>query len=102
MLLKNQKYLVNLIFFYNHAYSDVINNIEVKNNDRITKESIITFSGIELGKDYSQDQLNDILSDLYETNFFSDINSSTQSLKGFLIHSPKRNLFADIFSFDEN
>ena len=54
-------------------YSDVINNIEVKNNDRITKESIITFSGIEFGKDYSQDQLNDILSDLYETNFFSDI-----------------------------
>ena len=65
--------LLTLNIFYNHAYSDVINNIEVKNNDRITKESIITFSGIELGKDYSQDQLNDILSDLYETNFFSDI-----------------------------
>ena len=65
--------LLTLNIFYNHAYSDVINNIEVKNNDRITKESIITFSGIQLGKDYSQDQLNDILSDLYETNFFSDI-----------------------------
>tara|TARA_E500000178_G_scaffold194460_1_gene192449 strand:- start:1689 stop:3917 length:2229 start_codon:yes stop_codon:yes gene_type:complete len=65
--------LLTINIFYNHAYADVINNIEVKNNDRITKESIITFSGIKLGKDYSQDQLNDILSDLYETNFFSDI-----------------------------
>ena len=65
--------ILTLNIFYNHSYADVINNIEVKNNDRITKESIITFSGIELGKDYSQDQLNDVLLDLYETNFFSDI-----------------------------
>jgi len=65
--------ILTLNIFYNHSYADVINNIEVKNNDRITKESIITFSGIELGKDYSQDQLNDVLLDLYGTNFFSDI-----------------------------
>ena len=53
--------------------ADVINDIEVKNNDRITKESIVTFSGIKFGNDYSQDQLNQILLDLYDTNFFSDI-----------------------------
>ena len=44
---------------------------QVKNNNRITK-SIITFSGINLGKDYSQEQLNEILLNLYSTNF-SDI-----------------------------
>ena len=34
---------------------------------------IITFGGLEMGKDYSEEQLNDILLDLYSTNFFSDI-----------------------------
>ena len=76
------KYLfIILIFFklaHSSALSEVINNIEVKNNDRITKETIITFGGIELGKDYNQEQLNNILLNLYDTNFFSDIKFDVQ------------------------
>ena len=71
------KYLLIIFVILNttfcNVFADIINKIEVKNNKRITKESIINFSGIELGKDYTQDQLNNILLDLYETNFFSDI-----------------------------
>ena len=71
------KYILLIILLFKLAFSnvvaDVINDIEVKNNDRITKESIVTFSGIKFGNDYSQDQLNQILLDLYDTNFFSDI-----------------------------
>ena len=65
-------------FTFSHAFGDVINSVEVKNNNRITKETIITFGGIELGKDYSKDQLNKILLDLYSTNFFSDIKFDVQ------------------------
>ena len=61
-----------------HAFSEIINNVEIKNNNRITKETIITFGGIELGKDYSQDQLNQILLNLYDTNFFADIKFDIQ------------------------
>ncbi len=71
------KYILLIILLFKFAFSnvvaDVINDIEVKNNDRITKESIVTFSGIKFGNNYSQDQLNQILLDLYDTNFFSDI-----------------------------
>ena len=71
------KYLFLILLFFNFAFTytfgDIINNIEVKNNNRITKETIITFGGIQLGKDYSPQQLNNILLDLYSTNFFSDI-----------------------------
>ena len=70
--------LLILKFAFTNAFGDVINNIEVKNNNRITKETIITFGGIELGKDYSQEQLNNILLDLYSTNFFSDIKFDIQ------------------------
>ena len=73
-------FIILLIFklAFTYALGEVINNIEVKNNKRITKETIITFGGIELGKDYSQQQLNDILLDLYSTNFFSDIKFNLQ------------------------
>ena len=48
-------FIILLIFklMFTHATSEVINNVEIKNNNRITKETIITFGGIELGKDYS-------------------------------------------------
>jgi len=65
-------------FAFSNAFGDIINNIEVKNNSRITKETIITFGGIQLGKDYNQEQLNNILLDLYSTNFFSDIKFDIQ------------------------
>ncbi len=76
------KYLFLILLIFNfaftNAFSDVINDVQVKNNNRITKETIITFGGIEFGKDYSQEQLNNILLDLYSTNFFSDIKFDLQ------------------------
>ena len=69
-------FFIILLFFkfaFTNALSEVIENVVIKNNDRVTKETIISFGGIELGKDYTQEQLNDILLDLYSTNFFSDI-----------------------------
>ncbi len=76
------KYLIIILltfkFAFSNAFADIINSIEVKNNNRITKDTIITFGGIELGKDYNQEQLNKILLDLYSTNFFSDIKFDIQ------------------------
>ncbi len=63
---------------FTNVFADVINNIEIKNNNRITKETIISFGGIEVGKNYSKEQLNEILIYLYSTNFFSDINFDVQ------------------------
>ena len=73
-------FLILLIFnfVYTQVFAEVINDIQIKNNNRITKETIITFGGIELGKDYSNEELNNILLDLYGTNFFSDIKFDIQ------------------------
>jgi len=53
--------------------ADVIKDVKLENSKRISKESIIAFGNIKLGKDYSELEINQILLDLYETNFFSDI-----------------------------
>ena len=64
-------FLILLIFnfAFSHVFGEVINDVKIKNNNRITKETIISFGGIEFGKDYTQEELNDILLDLYSTNF---------------------------------
>ncbi len=77
------KYIFIILIFFKvtfiNAFAVVINKIEVENNKRITNESIATFSGIKLGSNYTQDQLNKILQDLYDTNFFSDIKLSVNN-----------------------
>ena len=62
-----------LIFFNNFAYSEIIKKIEVQGNNRISKESIIVFGEIDLNKDYSIQGVNNILKNLYLTNFFKTI-----------------------------
>ena len=71
-----KKILLKLIILFTFIFSakaDVINDIKLENNIRINKESIIAFGNIKLGKDYSESEVNQILVDLYNTNFFSDI-----------------------------
>ena len=64
-----------LVFFnfFNQLKADVINNIIVNNNERISLGTIKTYGKIEIGKDYSEDDLNQILKNLYETKFFKNI-----------------------------
>ena len=60
-------------FFTINAYAKIINDVKVFGNKRITKESIIIFSKIDLKKDYNQNDLNKILKNIYESNFFKDV-----------------------------
>ena len=63
-------------FFINFAKAAVIENVKILNNERISKETIITYGDIKLNKDYDSKQINEILKNLYDTNFFEDIKLS--------------------------
>ena len=58
---------------FNTLKADIINDVKVENNKRVTKESIISFGNIKLGEDYDSQMLNQVLKDLYNSSFFSDI-----------------------------
>ena len=62
--------LLNSVFQVN---SEIINDVIIKNNNRVPKATILTFGNIKMGSDYSEKDLNNILKNLYNTNFFSDI-----------------------------
>ena len=62
-----------ILFFSANALATIINYINIENNNRISKETIITYGDIDLEKDYNNDDINQILKNLYDTNFFEDI-----------------------------
>ena len=72
--------LLSLLFFvfFISVRAEIINDVKLENNIRVSKESIISFGNIKLGTDYSESDVNQILLDLYETNFFSDIKFNVQ------------------------
>ena len=64
-----------LIYFNSYAFSNdnAINRIEVEGTQRIDKETVISYSNLEIGAIYNEEVGNKVLKDLFETNLFSDI-----------------------------
>ena len=67
------------IFLTKLSLATVINKIEIVGNKRISTESIIVFGDIKLNTDINDNQLDQILKKLYETDFFEKINLSIKN-----------------------
>ena len=67
------KLLILIIFLFfkvNFALSEIVNEIQVKGNNRVSAKTIINFSEIKKGDDTTKKILNTSLKKLYDTNFF--------------------------------
>ena len=73
--------IIFILFFSFSVNSEIVNEIVVENNDRISKATIKNFSRIAVGDDIDNSSLNRIIKDLYETNFFSDVNVKIENNK---------------------
>ena len=67
------KYLFLLTIFITPLSAEVINKVKVYGNSRISEESIKIYGEINIGENYSKENLNQIIKNLYETNFFENI-----------------------------
>jgi len=56
--------------------AEIVQKLEVKGAQRFTDETIKVYGEISFGKDYSAFDLNQILKNLYNTNFFEDVKIS--------------------------
>ena len=70
--------ILNIIFilillFVNKSYAEVVKKIVILNNERITKETILVFSNVKVGVNYNANDLDIVIKDLYQTNFFSNV-----------------------------
>ena len=68
--------LISFIFListYSFVNAEIIDDVVIKNNNRISKQTIITYGKIELNKDYSLKDINQVFRNLYETDFFETL-----------------------------
>jgi len=88
LLYKFRLYLIiflTLFSFICYAKAEIINKISIEGNQRVSSETIIMFSGVSLNEDLSEKDLNNVLKQLYDSNFFELVNvkvvNNTLSIK---------------------
>ena len=79
-IIKN-KLVIILIFllFSSYSFAEVVKKIEIEGNERVNTETIKIFGGVTVDEDLNDDDLNNILKKLYETNFFENVNLSLKN-----------------------
>ena len=83
MIFKMIKLIFVFCFLITSAFSEIVNNITINGNKRISSESIKVLGNISTQKNLEKKDLNNLLKKLYDTNFFKDVNLSLD--KGNLI-----------------
>ena len=75
-------YFIILFTFYSFLSSaEIINDVVINNNKRISKETIVTLGNVKVGANYEKSDLDKVLKNLYDSNFFSDIKLSVANNK---------------------
>jgi outer membrane protein insertion porin family len=70
----NLKIITFILIFNLNAFSEIIEDIKINGNKRISNDTIKLFSKIDIGDQINKEDINKILKDLYETNFFENVN----------------------------
>ena len=53
--------------------AEIIKQVTISGNKRVSEETIKIYGNIKIGKNYSEQDLDKVLNDLYSTNFFRDV-----------------------------
>ena len=75
------KYLF-LIFFINYtsvSKAEIVKDIEINGNFRVSDETVKIYGKIRLNQDYSEIELNKVLKNLYSTDFFENVTLDLQN-----------------------
>ena len=72
-MLKISFTIMALILFSFKVNAEALNKIEINGNLRVSDETIIIYGEINKNEDYSEQDLNRIINNLYSTNFFEDV-----------------------------
>ena len=72
-MIKIIKIILFLFVFTSHLKAEIVNNIVIEGNERVNEETIKIYGDIKVNKNYNDKDLNQILLNLYETNFFEEV-----------------------------
>ena len=84
--------LIFLLFLFTTrlAFCEIVKKIEIDGNERIPVETINMLSGVKINDDINENDINNLLKNLYETNFFKnlEIKLNNNILKISVIENP--------------
>ena len=75
-LIKKILFFIFLSLYFSKAFGEIVNKIEIFGNERISNETIKMFADVSIEKDLNQNEINKILKNLYDSNFFDDVEIS--------------------------
>ena len=65
--------ILKFILLSSISFAEIVNKFEIQGNERIPDETIKMFSKTNIGDDVSEEDLNNILKDIYNSSFFKDV-----------------------------
>ena len=77
-----KKFIIILIlsfFSITSLLAEIANNIKIQGNKRISSETIKVYGDLQIGKEYNELEINNILNNLYDTDFFEDVKVSIKN-----------------------
>jgi len=89
-MLKSLNTILFFLLFTIFAKAEIVKDIQIIGNKKVSDETIKIYGDIKINEDYNEKKLNDILNNLYKTNFFENVdlklsnNILTINLKEFL------------------
>ena len=66
-------FLIIFFFMITKSYSETVKSIVLDGNDRISEETILMFADVKIGEDLTAGEINDILKNIYESEFFKNV-----------------------------
>tara|TARA_X000000368_G_C23046174_1_gene719244 strand:- start:189 stop:2417 length:2229 start_codon:yes stop_codon:yes gene_type:complete len=76
-----KKLIITLYFvlFTSILSAEIIKKIEIEGNDRVSNETIKVYGDVSINQNVDNFKINEIIKNLYSTNFFEDINVSVSN-----------------------
>ena len=70
-----KKFYYNQYFFFifviTISYSEIVKEVKVVGNVRVSSETIVMFGDIRINEDYNSQKINELSRQLYDTDYFS-------------------------------
>ena len=74
--------ILSVLFIAGSSFAEIVNEIQISGNKRVSDETVKVYGEIKpKGSDFSNSDINNILKNLYSTNFFEDVNIEIRNKK---------------------
>ena len=93
MIKKILSFTLFVFFIFSTSKAEIVKDIAIKGNKRISKETIMVYGEIQLNKDFSERDINNVINNIYSTDFFQnlDVRLENNILKINVLEYPRIN-----------